>query len=83
MSIEVLHLYKEGITQETVKAREHVFDAKDNIIQASVKEIKTVKYNKLIMIKVTIQRRITTIKIATEIMTKRNSQTHQEVQPTP
>ena len=48
-----------------------------------VKEINTVQDNKLIMVKVTIQRRVTTIKIAKEIMSKRNSQTHQELQPTP
>ena len=59
-----LDVQKEGITQEIVKAREHVFNAKDNIIQASVKEIKTVQDNKLIMIKATIQRIVTTIKIA-------------------
>ena len=59
-----LDVQKEGITQEIVKAREHVFNAKDDIIQASVKEIKTVQDNKLIMIKATIQRIVTTIKIA-------------------
>ena len=59
-----LDVQKEGITQEIVKAREHVFNAKEDIIQASVKEIKTVQDNKLIMIKETIQRRVTTIKIA-------------------
>ena len=75
----MLHLYKEGITQEIVKARKRVFDAKDDIMQASVKEIKTVQENKLIMIKVTIQRRVTTIKIAWEAMSKRNSQTDQEL----
>ena len=37
---------------------------------------KTVHDNKLIMIRVTIQRSVTTIKIAKEIMSKRNSQTH-------
>ena len=79
MSVEMLHLYKEGITQEIVKARKRVFDAKDDIMQASVKEIKTVQENKLIMIKVTIQRRVTTIKIAWEAMSKRNSQTDQEL----
>ena len=59
-----LDVQKEGITQEIVKAREYVFNAKDDIIQASVKEIKTVQDNKLIMIKATIQRIVTTIKIA-------------------
>ena len=59
-----LDVQKEGITQEIVKAREHVFNAKEDIIQASVKEIKTVQDNKLIMIKATIQRIVTTIKIA-------------------
>ena len=49
----------EGITHEIVKAREHVFNAKDDIIQASVKEMKTVQDKKLIMIKATIQRRVT------------------------
>ena len=44
---------------------------------------KKVQDNKLIMIRVTIQRRVTTIKIAKEIMSKRNSQTHQALQPTP
>ena len=55
---------REGITHEIVKAREHVFNAKDDIIQASVKEIKTVQDKKLIMIKAAIQRRVTTIQIA-------------------
>ena len=73
----------EGITQEIVKAREHVFDAKEDIMQASMKKIKTVQDNKLIMIKVTIHRIVTTIKIAKEIMSKHNSQTHQELQLTP
>ena len=59
-----LNVQKEGITQEIVKAREHVFNAKDDIIQASVKEIKSVQDKKLIMIKATIQRRVTTIQIA-------------------
>ena len=31
---------REGITQEIIKAREHVFDTKDDIIQASVKRDK-------------------------------------------
>ena len=70
---------REGITHEIVKAREHVLNAKDDIIQASVKEIKTVQDKKLIMIKAAIQRRVTTIQIAQEIMSKRNSQTHQEL----
>ena len=48
-------------------------------MQASVKEIKTVQDNKLIMIKVAIQGKVTTIKI----MSKCNSQTHQELQPAP
>ena len=74
---------KRGTTQEIVKAREHVFDAKDDIILGSVKEIKTIQDNKLIMIKVTIQRRVTTMKIAKEIMRKRNNQTYQELQPRP
>ena len=79
----VISVQREGITQEVVKAREHVFDAKDDIIQTSVKRIKTVQDNKLIMIKVTIQKRVTAVKIAKEIMGKRNSQTHQVLQPTP
>ena len=79
VSRDVTSVQREIITQEIVKAREHVFDAKDDIIQASVKEIKTVQDNKLIMTKVTIQRRVTTIKIAKEIMSKRNSQTYQEL----
>ena len=80
VSRDVTSVQREGINQEIVKAREHVFDAKDDIIQASVKEIKTVQDNKLIMIKVTIQRRVTTIKIA---KSKNNSQTHQKLQLTP
>ena len=52
-------------------------------MQAFVKEIKTVQDNKLIVIKVTIQGKVTTIKIAKEIMSKCNSQTHQELQPAP
>ena len=79
VSRDVTSVQREIITQEIVKARKHVFDAKDDIIQASVKEIKTVQDNKLIMTKVTIQRRVTTIKIAKEIMSKRNSQTYQEL----
>ena len=79
VSRDVTSVQREIITQEIVKAREHVFDAKDDIIQASVKEIKTVQDNKLIMTKVTIQRRVTTIKIAKEIMSKRNSQTYREL----
>ena len=82
VSRDVISVQREGITQEVVKAKEHVFDAKD-IIQTSVKKIKTVQDNKLIMIKVTIQKRVTAVKIAKEIMGKRNSQTHQELQPTP
>ena len=70
VSQDVRSVQREGITQQIVKAREHVFDAKDDIIQASVKEIKTVQDNKLIMIKERL--RVTTIKIAKEIMTKRN-----------
>ena len=83
VSRDVTSTQIEGITQEIVKARDHVFGAKGDIIQASVKEKKTVQDNKLIMIRVTIQRGVTTIKIAKEIMSKRNSQTHQELQPTP
>ena len=83
VSRDVISVQREGITQEVVKAKEHVFDAKDDIIQTSVKKIKTVQDNKLIMIKVTIQKRVTAVKIAKEIMGKRNSQTHQELQPTP
>ena len=83
VSRDVISVQREGITQEVVKAKEHVFDAKDDIIQTSVKKIKTVQENKLIMIKVTIQKRVTAVKIAKEIMGKRNSQTHQELQPTP
>ena len=79
VSRDITSVQREIITQEIVKAREHVFDAKDDIIQASVKEIKTVQDNKLIMTKVTIQRRVTTIKIAKEIMSKRNSQTYREL----
>ena len=82
VSRDVISVQREGITQEVVKAKEHVFDAKDDIIQTSVKKIKTVQENKLIMIKVTIQKRVTAVKIAKEIMGKRNSQTHQELQPT-
>ena len=55
---------KRGHTQEIVKAKEHVFDTKDDIIQASAKDIKTVQDNSLIMIKAMIQRRVTTLKIA-------------------
>ena len=76
----VTSVQREGINQEVVKAREHVFNANDDIIQASVKEIKTVKDNKLIMMKVTIQRRVATTKIA---KSKNNSQTHQKLQLTP
>ena len=83
VSRDVTFVQREGITQEIVKAREHVFNAKDDIIQASVKEIKTVQENKLIIIKVTIQRRVTTIKIAKEIMSKCNCQTYQELRPAP
>ena len=83
VSRDVISVQREGITQEVVKAKEHVFDAKDDIIQTSVKKIKTVQDNKLIMIKVTIQKKVTAVKIAKEIMGKRNSQTHQELQPTP
>ena len=79
VSRDVTSVQREGITQEIVKAREHVFDTKDDIIEASVKEIKAVQDNKLIMIKATIQRSVTTIKIVLEIMSKRNSQTHQEL----
>ena len=79
VSRDVTSVQREIITQEIVKAREHVFDAKEDIIQASVNEIKTVQDNKLIMTKVTIQRRVMTIKIAKEIMSKRNSQTYQEL----
>ena len=82
VSRDVTSVQREGINQEIVKAREHVFDAKDDIIQASAKEIKTVQDNMLIMIKVAIQRRVTTVKIAKEIMSKHNSQTHQELQLT-
>ena len=83
VSRDVTSAQREGTTQEIVKAREHVFDAKDDIILASVKEIKTIQDNKLIMIKVTIQRRVTAMKIAKEIMSKRNNQTYEELQPTP
>ena len=64
VSPDVTSVQREGITQEIVKARECVFDANDDIIQASVKEI--VQGTKLVLIKVTIQRRerVTTIKIA-------------------
>ena len=79
VSRNVTSVQREIITQEIVKAREHVFDEKEDIIQASVNEIRTVQDNKLIMTKVTIQRRVTTIKIAKEIMSKRNSQTYQEL----
>ena len=82
VSRDVTSVLREGINQETVKAREHAFDAKDDIIQAPAKEIKAVQDNKLIIIKVTIQRRVMTIKIAKEIMSKHNSQTHQELQLT-
>ena len=56
VSRDVTSVQREGITLEIVKAREHVFNAKDDIIQASVKEIKTVQDNKLMVVKVTIQR---------------------------
>ena len=71
-------MQRKGCTQECVKAREHVFDAKGDITQAYVKEIKTVQDNKLIMVKVTIQIRVATTNIAKEIMSKHNSQTQQE-----
>ena len=38
VSRDVTSVQREGITQEIVKAREHVLNAKDNIIQASVKD---------------------------------------------
>ena len=82
VSRDVTSVQREGINQEIVKAREHVFNAKDSIIQASVKEIKTIQGNKLITIKVVIQRRVTTMKIPKETMSKHNSQTHQELQLT-
>ena len=45
VSRDVTSVQRGGITQEIVKAREHVLNAKDNIIQASVKDIKTVQDN--------------------------------------
>ena len=83
VSRDVTSAQREGTTQEIAKAREHVFDAKDDIILAFVKEIKAIQDNKLIMIKVTIQRRVTAMKIAKETMSKRNNQTYEELQPTP
>ena len=74
---------REGINQDIVKEREHAYDRKDDIIQASAKDIKTVQNNKLIMIKVAIQRRVTKVKIAKEIIIKHNNQMHQELQLTP
>ena len=79
---QMLLVQREGINQEIVKAREHVYDTNDDIIQASVNDIKTVQNNKLIIKNVAIQRRVTKVKIAKEIMIKRNSQMHQELQLT-
>ena len=45
VSRDVTSVQREGITQEIAKARKYVFDAKDDIIQASVKDMKTVHDN--------------------------------------
>ena len=74
MSVEMLHICtKTGHHSRDCKRKRTYFDAKDDIIQASVKELKRIQDNKLIMIKVAIQRGVTTIKITKKIMSKSNN----------